>query len=305
MSKPTIQNWIALAALGIFWGAAFMATKISLIDFNPKTVTALRLLIAAVLLLTLTYAMGERLPRFSSNEEKRLWVFMVSAGLMTNVVPFNLLSWAQQHVTSSFAGVSMAVIPLFVVPFAHIFVEGERMTLQKTIGFLLGFIGIVILVGFETIFLSKDSDFENWGRLACIATALCYAIGSIITRCAPHSSLLVFSTGSVLIAALFGVPYSLYYEGLPIAALPSWGGVFYLGIIATGISTILLVWVIKTAGPSFMSLVNYQVPLWALFFGNVLLSEPLPTRFFTALGFILLGLVIAQTQFLSYLRRWF
>ena len=59
--------------------------------------------------------------------------------MLSVAVPFMLLSWAQQFVTSGFTGVSMAAVALIVLPLAHVFVPGERMTLRRTIGFVIGF----------------------------------------------------------------------------------------------------------------------------------------------------------------------
>ena len=295
MTKPSLLNWLALITLGVIWGAAFMFAKIALEDFGPKTLTAIRLVIGAVLLLGIAYATGNPLPGFKTAEGRRAWLFIFGMGVMTNVLPFNLLNWGQQYVTSSFAGISMAVVPLLVLPLAHFLVPGEQLTTRKIIGFAIGFVGTVILVGPATFFTSTGENLEPLGRLACVATACCYAIGSIITRLSPKMSMISFSAGGLLVAALLGVPYALYYEGMPSAgSVLGWAAASYLGVLATASATLMLVWVIQTAGPTFMSLVNYQVPVWAVILGLVVLSETLPGQFLAALSMILLGLAISQ-----------
>ena len=295
MTKPSALNWLVLATLAVIWGAAFMFAKIALEDFGPKTLTALRLVIGAVVLLIIAYATGNRLPNFKTPENRRIWLFILGMGVMTNVLPFNLLNWGQQYVTSSFAGISMAVVPLLVLPLAHILVPGEQLTLRRMTGFGIGFIGTVVLVGPATFFTSTGENLEPLGRLACVATAGCYAIGSIITRLAPHVSMISFSAGGLLIAAILGVPFALYFEGMPAAgSFAGWAAAGYLGFMATAMATLMLVWTIKTAGPTFMSLVNYQVPVWAVILGMLVLSEALPGQFVLALGLILIGLAISQ-----------
>ena len=71
-------------------------------------------------------------------------------------------------------------------------------------------------------------------------------------------------------------------------------GTLYLALLPTGLATILLTVIIKRAGPPFLSLVNYQVPVWAVIFGVVILGEALPGHFITALAVILTGLAISQ-----------
>lgn len=296
MNNKTLTHWLALSFLGLIWGAAFMSAKVALTDFDPKTLTALRLVIGAAFLLVIAYSTGNPLPGFKKPEHRRVWPFILGMGIMTNVLPFNLLNWGQQYVTSSFAGISMAVVPLLVLPLAHFLIPSEQLTLRKIFGFVVGFIGTVILVGPETFLSSTGEDLESLGRLACVATACCYAIGSIITRLSPPISMISFSAGGLVVAAVIGVAVALAFDGpLPAASTQSWAAAIYLGLLPTGLATLLLVWLIHSAGPTFVSLVNYQVPVWAVLMGVVLLSEAIPAQFIAALALILLGLAISQS----------
>ena len=98
------------------------------------------------------------------------------------------------------------------------------------------------------------------------------------------------------------LPLALYFEGLPAAISPrALGGVLFLALLPTGMATIMLTVLIRRAGPPFLSLVNYQVPIWAVLIGVVILSETLPGYFVTALIVILGG--VAISQFADRLRR--
>ena len=189
----------------------------------------------------------------------------------------------------------MAGVPLLVLPLAHVFVPGEQLTRRKTLGFLIGFLGVGVLIGPGV--LSGIGAGGGWAELACLAAAACYAIGGIITRRAPAGPLIAFSAAGLSIAALIILPTALLIDGFPAtpprAALL---GVLYLAILPTAAATLILVHVIKTAGPSFLSLVNYQVPVWATIFGTLILGEALPPQLLGALALILAGLVIAQTR---------
>ena len=102
-------------------------------------------------------------------------------GVFSNALPFALLSWGQRHVTSGFAGITMAVVPLLVLPLAHLFVPGERMTARKVAGFVVGFAGVVLLIGTG----GPSPAARALARLACVAASSCYAVGAIVTRLAP------------------------------------------------------------------------------------------------------------------------
>ncbi len=289
--SPGLLNWLTLALLGLIWGASFMSISVALEGTGPLSVAAIRLVIAAVTLCAVSTAMGLKLPAVG---ERKLWLCIIGLGLFTNAVPFTLLSLAIQNVPSAFAGLTMAAVPLLVLPLAHFLVPGERMSSIKTVGFALGFIGVLVLIGVGDLL---NGDGTGWSRLACIIAAFCYAIGSIITRIAPPVHPLAFSSGGLLVGALIMLPIALSIEGLPGKMTPTvWGALLYLGLGPTALATILLVRVIQSAGPSFMSLVNYQVPVWSVIFGVTFLNETLPANFIIALALILGGLAISQAS---------
>ena len=99
-------------------------------------------------------------------------------------------------------------------------------------------------------------------------------------------------------ASILMVPIALIIDGIPnFNNLYSVLGVLYLGIFPTALATIILVAIIRRAGPPFLSLVNYQVPIWAVLIGFFILQENLPSRFLLALFIILLGLGISQINY--------
>ncbi len=295
MTKPTLGNWIALICLGAIWGGSFMGAKLALTSFGPMTVALLRLTLASVVLLIIALASGRKFPGFSTSTDRRIWVHIAIMGLITNAVPFSLLNWGQLYVSSGFAGVTMAVVPLLVLPLSHFILKSNEMAPQKVIGFIIGFIGIIVLIGPTQLITSTGANLEPVARIACISAALCYGLGAINTRLCPPVSIMVYSTGGLVVGTLFLLPIALLIEGVPqwpeTTALIA---TIYLGLFPTALATILLVGIINSAGPAFMSMVNYQVPLWAIAFGIIFLGEKVPTSFIAALGLIMLGLAVSQ-----------
>lgn len=298
----TAINWIRLGVLGVIWGASFMFVSVALQSVGPLMVVAARISLGAVFLLMLTFAMGHGLPSLRGREGRIIWGFALAMGVFSNAVPFALLTWGQQSVASGFAGVCMAVVPLLVLPLAHLVVPGEFMTLRRFIGFLIGTCGVVVLIGPDAL-ASTGNSLETWARLACVGAAGCYAIGSIFTRLCPEVDRLALAAATLLVAALIFTPYAFWNEDLPTdVSWPSLFALIYLGILPTGVAQILLVQVIRDAGPVFMSLVNYQVPVWSVVLGTLILSEPLPPSLLTAMALILGGVMLSQ---LGALRRLF
>ena len=288
-------NWALLIILGIIWGGSFMGAKLALTGFGPMTVSALRLVIATVMLVSFAYVFRNGLPKWKTATDKRIWLHIFGMGLFTNAIPFTLLNWGQLRVSSGFAGISMAVVPLMILPLAHFLVAGDQMNRRKVLGSIIGFIGVVILVGPARFMDTSGDTLEPIARLACVGAACCYAIGSIITRLCPPVGLLSYSAAGLLVGTMGMVPVALYYEGVPaLQETQALVGILYLGLFPTALATIILVYVINKAGPTFMSLVNYQVPIWAITFGVVFLGEGLPPSFLGALALILLGMGVSQ-----------
>jgi len=294
----TLTDWLLVAALGVIWGASFMAVTVALDGYGPLTVAACRITLAAVALWGVARLTGHGLPKLAAPQGTRIWVFACAMALFSNALPFFLLAWGQQHVTSGFAGITMAAVPLFVLGLAHVFVPGEALTPTRVAGFGLGLVGVVLLIGVDALSRS-GAQLENIARLACVAAAACYAIGSIVTRRAPPVSLVSFSAAALAAAAVMIVPVALIFEGLPAgpqtSALPSLA-LLYLGLGPTALATLILVRVIRNAGPGFLSQVNYHVPVWSVIFGVTLLGEALPPQFVVALAVILAGLALSRAR---------
>jgi drug/metabolite transporter (DMT)-like permease len=290
-AAPTLSNWIGLYALGLIWGASFLGVALALDGFGPISIAAGRIALGAVILAAVALISQIPIPR-----DPIIWVYTAGMAILSNALPFYLLSWSQQHVTSGFAGITMAAIPLFVIGLAHIFVPGERLTRPKAIGFAAGLVGVAVLIG-PGVLNSSGSALENLARVGCLSASLSYALGAIITRRCPDVHPVAFGVLALGMASLVMVPLALALEGVPDSASPkAISALVYLGLFPTGLATLLLVGIIRSAGPSFLSQVNYHVPVWSVILGVVVLSEDLPGRFILALAIIIGGLVYSRRK---------
>ena len=297
----TRMSWLMIAVLGFTWGSTFLGISIALEGFPPFWLATLRLAIAAVLLGVLWARRGFRLaldPDRKPTLIALIWTAAVACG-----VPFLLLNWGQQHVTSGFAGTSMATVPLIVLPMAHFLVSGERLTPRSVIGVGMGFLGVWILLGQDAL-TSSGNELEFWGRLACVCVAACYAVNSITIRRLPPVDTLGLTTLIMVFGALITLPVALIAEGLP--PMPGTRPILallFISVFSTAAMNILRVAVIRSAGPTFMTLVNYQVPVWSVVLGSIVLNEPLPPGLLGALALILAGVALGQWGALTRLWR--
>ena len=295
----TWRNWLMVAALGLIWGSSFMVVEVALTGISPFWLAASRVTFGTLLTVLVWMISGRRF--FLT--DKTAWPSIVAIGVLSSALPFSLLSWGQTHVTSGFAGVSMASIALLVLPLSHFFVPGEQMTLRRTIGFSIGFGGVALLIGPEAL-APSGSDMELWGRVVCVLAASCYAISSVIIRRLPPIDPLGLAAIPLIIGAITSLSFALTVEGPPPAiSTDTLWIILYLGLVPTAGANLLRILTIRSAGPVFMSLTNYQVPLWSVILGIVILGEAPRQNLFLAMTLILIGLCLSQYGALKRLFR--
>lgn len=297
----TPRSWLMVAILGFVWGATFVLVEIALRGISPFWLATYRLGIAALMLGGIWTALRCPLALDPQNRPKP-WQYLWS-GAISSALPFMLLIWGQTHVTSGFAGTTMAAVPLLVLPLAHILVPGERLTWAKAVGMAMGFSGVVLLVG-GGVLDDSGSDREVLGRLACIGGAMCYALNSISIRRLPPVDPIGLTTMLMLSGCLITLPVSLVAEGWPpLPTPPALWALIALGLVSTAAMHLLRVLVIRSAGPTFLTLVNYQLPVWSVVLGALILGEALPPSLLSALALILGGVAISQWAGLRRLMR--
>lgn len=290
--RITAASWLSVLLLAFVWGGTFMVTEVALTGMTPFWLAAARVSFAAGVMLVIWGLRGGRL--FETRPAPSQIAALLTIGAASSAVPFGLLAWGQQYVTSGFAGVSMAAVALIVLPLAHFTVPGEQMNLRKVVGLLIGFAGVVVLIGAQA-FESTGAALETPGRLACFGAASCYAVGSILMRRLPPIDATGLSTMLLAIGSAISITLALIVEGRPPLPAPDILLVLaFLGLVPTAAANFLRVLVIRSAGPVFMSLVNYQVPVWSVLLGALVLGEPLPPVLLWAMALILLGVGISQ-----------
>lgn len=285
--------WARLILLGLVWGGSFIGTAAALESFGPMTFAAARLTLAAGCLVVWARLRGAALPRLS---DRRVWAFALAVAVLSNAAPFALLSWAQQHVPANLAAVFMAFLPLMVLPLSHLLVPGERMTSRKALGFALGTVGAVVLIGPAPLGDLGGAGVTLLAEAACFGVMALYACGSITAKRAPNFDSVAFGAVVLTLAAAMVAPAALLLE-TPFAQTPGWrsvGGLLWLGLLSTGLAQVLLLEVLQRAGPPFLSMVNFMIPIWAMIFGAALLGKTVEPRALAALALIFVGVGVAQ-----------
>ncbi len=284
--KTDWLSWAGVAGLTMIWGASFALTEVALRGFHPMALATGRVCLAACAMLLAARITGAGLP-----VGRAQWRACGILGVFSLAVPFSLLSWGQQFVDSSIASIFIAGTPLFILALSR-FALGDPIRPRQWGGFAIGFLGLVWLVD------PGPALFENsngLAALACLGAAASYGCASILVRLMPPMHPVTATAGSTLTASLLTLPFGLMHlpEALPLAAPVL--ALLVLGVLQTGLAQLLRYFTVKRAGPVFVSIVGYLIPIWAAILGIVFLAETPGWRAALAYGLIVSGLLLSRT----------
>jgi len=285
---PTAKDYLLLTTLAAIFGLSFIFTNISVREVPPLTVAASRLFIALLIMYPIMLAAGQRLP-----PPGKIWIYIFLSGLFGNALPFALVSWGQVKVDAGLSAIFMAVMPLSTILLAQILTNDERINRWKMAGVLLGFAGIVVLMGKNSFTSLGD---EVLRQTAILIAAISYALNAIITR--KLTTLPKYSMVAALMvaASVLMVPASLLIDqpwGLSVNR-GSLAALVMLAVGSTAIATLLILTIIERCGATFLSQINFMVPLFGVLFGALLLSERLSVNAYIALAIIMAALALSR-----------
>ena len=290
MQNPQLVNWLLLGFLAIVWGTSFMTISVAIQGgFSPLTITLLRIACAAVVLVIFIKAKGLQLP----NQIKQ-WTSLFILGFFGSALPFMLISWGQQTVPSGITGILMSIMPLATMLLAHFMVADERLNLFKIIGFIVAFSAVFLLLN-----PVENSRIDLLGSIAILSAACSYALNTVLIRKLPVPAPMVAGSGMMLCSLCLLTPwalseYSAITDQLIHAKTDALLALLWLGVMPTGVASIVYFIVVNRAGPSFLSNCNFLIPVVAFVTGAWLLNEPVTLINLISLTAILTGITLTR-----------
>lgn len=287
--------------LGAIWGASFLFIKVSVRELHPLYVTLGRVALGAVTLLTVMLILRDRLPR-----EPRLWGHLAVIGVVGLVLPYTLFGYGEQRIPSLLAGIWNATTPLVALPLAALLFRTERFSLRRTLGIVLGFLGVLVVLG---VWQGVDGAALT-GQLMCFGAAAAYGIAIPYTkRFVSHQpiSSLAAITAQMLIATALLLLVAPLVAGAPpaVTSLPAdvLGSMLLLGAFGTGLAFLIHYRNIRLVGASSAAQVTYLIPLFAVLVGITVLAEPLTWYQPVGAIVVLAGVAISQGSLPRWRRR--
>lgn len=288
LRRPNPLDVGRLFFVGAIWGGAFIFIAIALADFGPLSIAAWRVSLGAVVMLLIALAIGQGFPR-----QIRDWRNVAIVGCLNSAIPFFLISWGQQYISSAETALLMAMGTFFALIVSHFTSHDERINTRRALGVTVGFMGVLVLV-FWDIGAAKLGALA--GQLAVVVAGCCYATSSIVSRRLTHLPMLSTTAATLLSASLYMVPLAFLLED-PLPSQVSARSLIalgYLGVIATALAMTMRFFIIRANGAVFMSLVGYLVPLFGVIWSALYFADAINAQTVLALALILLGIAITR-----------
>lgn len=276
MSGRHVALLILLAAI---WGGAFSLIRNAVPALGPIGLSAIRLAVAALLMLGYLRATGARV--YWRRDRRAIAV----VGLFGAALPFPLFSYGATQLSAGVLAVINATVPLWGAVIARIWL-GDRITPAAALGLAVGLGGVAALVG------GGPAPVDWAGILAYAAglgASLSFAIAGVATKAlGATTSAAALGTGVLIVGALFNVPLAVVFPPREITLFALANAVL-LAVLASALATVLYLRLIQQIGPTRSMTVTFLIPVWGIFWSAWLLGEPITATMVAACAVVLAG----------------
>ncbi|MSY16257.1 MAG: EamA family transporter, partial [Actinobacteria bacterium] len=245
MSKT---GWSRFAIVGFIWGVPYLFLKIAVEEISPAVVVLGRVGIGALILLPIA------LKRNVFFIKRKYWPFVLLYTVTELVGPWYFITVAEQKITSGLAGLLVATVPIWAAILASFFGDKTVWHAGRLFGLIVGFIGVIAVVGIES--LSGRQDIVAIGMVILAAMGYAYAI-NMITRRIPEVPGLGLNTWAMILTALVFLPFAIGSWPTQRPSVEAIGSVVILGVFCTAIAFVIFFKLIAEVGPPRASLVTY------------------------------------------------
>ena len=299
LMKMDAYDWVMLITLATVWGGSFLFNAILVAELPVITIVAIRVTVAALALWGFVRVTGRKIPT-----TPQVWGALLILGVLNNAIPFSLIVQGQTQITSGLASILNATTPFFTILVAGFFLTDERFSVLRVLGVVVGFSGVILMVGPEALG-SLGADF--WAQLCALGAALSYGFASVFGRRFRELKVdpVMVATGQVTMSSLVLWPIALWIDGpqdilgLSFNAAAS---MFGLAVLCTSFACILYFRILERAGATNISLVTFLVPISAIILGVLVLGESIFIKEIIGMTLIGLGLAIIDGRLFQRLR---
>ena len=294
-ARPGGAYPVLLGLLALAWGSSYLFIKIGVETLPPLSLVGLRLVVGFAVLLVVVIVTRTPLPR-----DRRTLGHLAILGAVNIAIPFWLIGWAEQHISSGLAGILQSTAPFFTLVLAAAFVHDEHITRGRVVGIAIGFLGILVLSARNLADIGSAAGAQRLlGELGVVLASLAYGAGNTYARRALREARpLVLATGQVgwalamVVALAFLVDGGITLPTVPEAAF----AVGWLGAVGTGFAYVVFFRLLTGWGPTRASLVAYLLPVVAVVLGVAVLGETVDATFLAGAVLIVGGIWVLNRR---------
>lgn len=282
---------LVFASLCFVWGSTWLAIKIGLEFLPPFMFAGIRFTIATIALLVLSRILHAQVPR-----DRHSWFIMLFLGIFQISLPYGLVFWGEEYISSGLSAVLFATLPFFVVISAHMLVREEKLTKLKAIGVIASFAGLVAIFWRDiTAAQTLSTQYSFFGGLAVVGSAASGGMANVVAKryagkIDPAANVLVQSVIGALVLSSIGVLTEMnsVLNFTPTAVF----AVLYLGVIGSALAFVGLYWLLTKASATNVSLFTFITPIIALGLGWLFLREVVDPNVGLGTVLILIGVYL-------------
>ena len=279
-AQMTTAAYTLFLVMGLLWGLPYLFIKIAIVEVNPFALAGLRTLIASCVLIPLAIRAGALRPAL------KRWPWAVLFGVMEVAIPWVLVGHAESRITSGFAGLMIATVPIVGAIVAYVVGDHHALSRVRLLGLGIGVLGVTALVGLDSLAGHVDA----LSVIELLLVAVCYAVAPMIAsqKMGDLPSIGVIAVAILAVTVIYlPASFSQVQQGWP--TLKVTGSILVLGLVCTALAFILFFKLLEMVGPARSTVITFLNPAVAVALGIIVLGEPLTTG--TAIGFplVLLG----------------
>jgi len=291
IARPTRSDWLLLLVLGLIWGTSYAFIKLGVQTLPTFTLIASRLGIGLVLLASVVVVAREKLPR-----DPRTYVHLLVMGVINIVIPFTLITTAEQSVDSAIAAIINGAVPLVVILLAALTFHDEPITLNRLAGLLLGYAGVIVIV-YPGLAASTGSQIS--GELALVGSTIAYGIGAVFARAKMRGLRpmipAVFQVGFAFV--IISVLALVRERPLEVAwNLDAVIAVVWLGIFGSGLAYLANFRLLARIGATRTSILAYFLPIVGIVSGALMFGETIDQYVLIGTAMVIGGVALVNSR---------
>ena len=281
------RNWFLFIFIGFLWGIPYLLIKVAVDELSPAVIVFSRVVIGSAILIPMAMRRGSLMPAIKA------WRYVIPYAIGEMIGPWFLITAAEEKMTSGLAGLLVATVPIWATLIASLHGDKTVWQSKRLIGILIGFIGIVLVVGIES--------FSGRQSIVAIFMILIAAIGyawavTMVTSKIPHIEPISINAVAMVFTVIVYLPFLFLYMPDKVPSTEALGSVIILGLFPTALAFILFFQLIKDIGTARGSLVTYLNTAFAVMLGVIILNEPFTLGIAIGLPLVLIGSYFASRK---------